>query len=87
MNYQRRKNIKAILAKFDTALLRDLADDTGTILDEEQEAYDNLPDALKDAERGEAMQESIEKLQHALDSLNNAIETVEEAEGALQEVS
>lgn len=87
MNDARRKAIKATLAKFDTALLADLATDIGMIADEEQEAFDAMPESLQDGDRGTEMQENIEKLQAALDCINNAIEAVEEAEGTLQEVS
>lgn len=56
-------------------------------MNEEQEAYDNLPEGLQEADRGQQMQEYIEALESVVDSLGeldieDLCRTVEEiAEG------
>lgn len=42
--------------------------DIDAILSEEQEAYDNMPESLKESERGQAMQEAIDALESAIGS-------------------
>ena len=73
MNKARRKQLDEIQGKLSE--LRDMID---TVLAEEQEAYDNLPESLQESERGEAMQTAI-------DAMESAIESCEEAEGSLEE--
>ena len=48
MNKARRKQLSEIQEK-----LAELKDMIETVLDEEQEAYDNLPESLQESERGE----------------------------------
>ena len=49
------------------------------ILDEEQEAFDNLPENFQYGERGEQMEEYISDIEEAFDNL-------EEAEGLISEI-
>lgn len=65
MNRVRRKSLKDILGKMDelSAMLENVKDAIQTVLDEEQEAYDNLPEGLQEAERGQQMQEYIDALE------------------------
>lgn len=55
MNKERRKRIKEAMEALDTA--HDILID---VLDEEQEAFDNLPEGIQNGERGEQMSEYIE---------------------------
>ena len=73
MNKARRNQLAEIKEKLSE--LRDMID---TVLAEEQEAYDNLPESLQESERGEAMQTAI-------DAMESAIESCEEAESSLEE--
>lgn len=73
MNKARRKQLSEIQEK-----LSELKGMIETVLDEEQEAYDHLPESLQESERGEAMQTAIEAMESAMDSC-------EEAEGSLEE--
>lgn len=68
--------------------MEDLIDQLGTIkdgieavLEEEQEAFDNLPEGIQESERGEAMQENIDNLQTAADSLES--EVIDYIQGAI----
>ena len=47
--------------------------------DEEEECYYNLPDAIQESERGEAMQDSISQLDDAYNSLDDVISYLEDA--------
>ena len=76
MNKIRRKNINTLIER-----LEELRSDAELILDEEQEAFDNLPESLQEAERGELMQESIEALEEAISSLEEALENFETSKG------
>lgn len=76
MNKIRRKNIDAIQER-----LEELRSDVELILDEEQEAFDNLPESLQEAERGQAMQDSIDYLEEAISSIDEAIGNLETAKG------
>ena len=60
MNKQRRKVISDIQDQLST-----LAEAINNVWDEEQEAFDNLPEGLQESERGEAMQEAINALESA----------------------
>lgn len=73
MNKQRRKAIEKISDK-----LEELQAELQMLKDEEEEAYDNLPESLQDGEKGEAMQEAIEYL-------DNADSYIEEARDALND--
>ncbi|MBP3879241.1 MAG: hypothetical protein J6D46_02895 [Lachnospiraceae bacterium] len=54
MNKERRKRIKEAMEALDTA-----HDILIEIFDEEQEAFDNLPEGIQNGERGEQMNEYI----------------------------
>lgn len=43
-------------------------------MDEEQEAYDNLPENLQGSERGEAMSEAADNLDSAYNSMDEVLE-------------
>lgn len=56
-----------------------LRQDIDSILEEEQEAYDNMPESLQNGERGEAMQEAIEALESAVGSCEELDEYLTDA--------
>jgi len=72
MNKQRRKELEAILNE-----LADLRARTEAVKDEEQEAYDNMPEALQQvSERGQKAEQACSLLDDALsafDEIDNAI--------------
>ena len=57
MNKERRKKLQKV-----TELLDE-------VITDEQDAYDNLPEGIQESERGEAMEEGLDKLKEALDLL------------------
>lgn len=44
--------------------------------DEEQDAYDNLPESLQYSERGEDMEGFVYEMEDAMDSIDSAIDTI-----------
>jgi ABC-type transporter Mla subunit MlaD len=66
MNAARRSKIRAIVAKL--ANLREELDD---VRSDEQDAFDNLPESLQLAERGETMQEGLTELEEAISELED----------------
>lgn len=73
MNKQRRKFISSSLEYLGKAL-----DIIETAKDEEQEAYDNLPESLQYSERGEAMEEILFVLEDIFDSIQTVQDQINE---------
>jgi len=69
MNKQRRKAITEIVSK-----LEEIMADLNTLQEEEQEAFDNLPEGLQDSEKGEAMETAAGLLEEAVNSVGDAID-------------
>lgn len=76
MNATRRKRIQEAIEQLDE--LKTIIEE---LHDEEQEAYDNLPESFQESERGEAMEaaagnldSAMSSMEEVLDSLNAAIE-------------
>ena len=61
--------------------LADIQNDIECISEDEQEAFDNLPESLQYSERGDNMQEAIDNLDYALSSLEEVIDYLTEAQG------
>jgi hypothetical protein len=81
MNAERRKRLNALLADLQSTGLRDamdnlinIRDELEAIKDEEEEARDNLPDSLRDGEKGEAMYESITRMEDALSTIGELVD-------------
>ncbi|MGN1155841.1 MAG: hypothetical protein ACI4TK_06665 [Agathobacter sp.] len=74
MNAKRRKRISEIIEQ-----LEGLSTEIEEVMNEEQEALDNLPESLQYSERGEQMEEYIS-------SLEDAMNYVSEAGSSLQEI-
>lgn len=53
MNKQRRNRLQKVIDK-----LEELKEEVSSICEEEQEAYDNMPESLQDGERGSQMYET-----------------------------
>jgi hypothetical protein len=65
MNKVRRKEIaKAI------ELLEQAREILESVRDDEQEAFDNMPESLQSSERGEAMEEYIYTLEEAIEAID-----------------
>lgn len=74
MNNTRRKAIQNIMDK-----LEELMEEIEAIKDEEQEAYDNLPESLQNSERGEVMDSAIYNLDDAAENVQLVIDALESA--------
>lgn len=74
MNEQRRKGLRAIINKLEEA-----RDTIESLKDEEQDAYDNLPEGVQSGERGDTMIEAIDNLDCAVSSIEDAINYVDDA--------
>lgn len=57
----------------------DLQTEIEEIKEEEQEAYDNLPESLQYGEKGEKMTDAVDNLDSAYSSLEDAIGYLDEA--------
>lgn len=71
MNRERRRKLLLIVDEINSinSMLSDL-------IDAEEECLDNIPDNLKESERCEQMQETIDCLLNAGDHLDNAAEEI-----------
>ena len=65
MNKARRKEIARAIELIEQA--REILE---TLMDEEQEAFDNMPESLQSTERGETMEEYISILEERIDALD-----------------
>lgn len=74
MNAQRRKQIQKAIG-----LLSEARAILEEVTEEEQEAFDNMPDGLQASERGETMEENIYRLEEA-------VSAIEEQENEMEEV-
>lgn len=100
MNKVRRKTLESIQEKlkgfrsetdFLGGVLEEFREDIESVMEDEEMAYDNLPESLQDAERGENMQSAIDAMGNAIDSVDEAISALENAideiDGLLNEAS
>ena len=73
MNKVRRKDLAKIVAKLEAldALRAEIQEDLETVLDEEQEALDNMPESFQDGEKGQQMQEYIDAMEDVMSELEN----------------
>lgn len=69
MNKARRKRIEKIAQE-----LEDLRSDLELVTEEEQEAYDNMPESFQMSERGEHAESVIENLELIMESMQEALD-------------
>ena len=74
MNRYRRSILKTIVES-----LSKISEELRDVIDEETDAYENMPDNLKDGERGSSSSDAIDYLEDASSSLDDIIDTVNEA--------
>jgi len=73
MNNDRRKNLKKAVKMINEA--RDIVDD---VMNEEQMAFDNLPEGLQEAERGIEMEDNVSELESITSDIDEIVERIEE---------
>lgn len=73
MNNARRKAINSLVAKLNDLRTKidDLSSELEIIANEEQEAYDNMPDSLRESERGEAVCQCASNLADAFSNIDS----------------
>lgn len=59
--------------------LESIREEVEGVKDEEEAAYDNLPDGLRDGINGTLMSENIDNLQEAIDGLNDVYDKIDTA--------
>lgn len=74
MNRYRRSILKTIVES-----LSKISEELRDVIDEETDAYENMPDNLKDGERGSSSSDAIDYLEDASSSLDDIIDTIKEA--------
>ncbi|EID3015111.1 hypothetical protein LB105_005093 [Salmonella enterica] len=75
MNNERRKHL-AVLSQ----QLAELKDDVQSVPDEEEDAFNHLPEGIQNGERGDAMQTAIAALDAAVSVLEEASDQLTEAQ-------
>ena len=76
MNKNRRKALADIAAR-----LSSLLDELDSVIQEEQDAYDNMPESLQDGDRGQEMQSGLDDLGSIRDDVSNAVDSLEAFQG------
>lgn len=71
MNKDRREKLRKIAVQIET-----LAADFRLIVEEEQEAYDNMPEGLQGSDKGNEMIDRIGTLEAACDSLDTVVDEI-----------
>lgn len=74
MNNKRRKALDVLISK-----IEEIQVEIEEIKDEEQEAFDNLPESLQGADKGETMSTAIGKIEEAYSSLGDIIDCLDQA--------
>ena len=74
MNNARRKEIEKITADLEAIKARIEA-----LQEEEQDAFDNLPESIQYGERGDKMQSAIDNLEYAADNIQDCLDNLCEA--------
>lgn len=86
MNNARRKQLIQIGSELRALAgkLSDIKDQVESPRDEEQEAYDNLPESFQNGEKGQAAQEAITSLENAIELLTDLEEAADHLDNAAQ---
>lgn len=73
MNRERRKRIQKLQDS-----LCEIQSELENLIDEENEAFDNLPEQFQDGDRGQQMQEYITYMEDSLSNIEEATEWLNE---------
>lgn len=87
MNANRRKRIAEVVALLEAIDLGPIQDAIDSLREEEQEAFDNMPEGLQQSERGQATEEAVGHLDEALSAIEDAVSQIECTVNELNEAS
>ena len=73
MNKQDRRELQGYVDS-----LEKIKSNIETMMEDETEKLDNMPEGLQESERGEAMQNAIDQMEYGIDSLQEAIDNLSE---------
>ncbi len=73
MNKQRRNRLQKVIDK-----LEELKEEVASICEEEQEAYDNMPEGLQEGDRGSQIYENISTLENQESNFDDLIDYLQE---------
>lgn len=73
MNMTRRNEIKSIAEE-----LGALKERIEAVAQDEQDAYDNLPEGIQDSERGQNMEQAISDLEDAASNIEEAVDSLQD---------
>ena len=73
MNATRRKSLVEV-----TDLLQRAKDLLETVVDDERDALDNMPDSLRDSDRGQDMEAGLDSMDGAVSEIESAIDQIME---------
>ena len=76
MNEQRREKIRQLKTQIDFAnnYLKEASKKLSSILSEEQDAFDNMPEGLQSSYRGMCSEDAIDNMEEASEKLDEVIE-------------
>ena len=74
MNKNRRKAIESIIDN-----LMDLSSEIEGIINDEQDALDNIPESLQESERANTMRDAIEALEDANSSIREVLSSLSDS--------
>lgn len=76
MNKQRREKIRKLKARFQDIQteLKQTSGELTSILSEEQDAFDNMPEGLQSSYRGMCSEDAVDSMEEASEKLDEVIE-------------
>ena len=88
MNDKRRKELHALIDRLRAAAdeSSNLYTDFSLTVDEEREAFDNMPESLQQSEKGEATSEGLNTLESALNMLDTVMDDLNQIADDIQEL-
>lgn len=87
MNGERRKRIAKVITLLEAIDLSEITSALEALRDEEQEAFDNMPESFQDGDRGQAAQEAIDHLESAISAVEGAEAEIDWAVGELNDAT
>lgn len=80
MNKQRREKINKLKIRFQStqAELKQLSSELSSILNEEQDTFDNMPEGLQSSYRGMCSEDAIDNMEGANEKLDEVIELLDD---------